>query len=184
MWRKGNLSSSSFIPSGSKTHRNMSRMNEELSCMSLMIENYSPSFIFILSETRSKGCKVSSSLFFSSPWGRKAWWRRWALSARRHKKGRKITINRPWMIWHDHPKQESFRRSIPPKENYQWKIECFLEDLFLGGQSSIILGYRRLSVKFLPETVSPLSFCPLLPYGLTLQVSTYQSKYSAVPLCT
>ncbi len=35
-------------------------------------------------------------------------------------------------------------------ENYQWKIECFLEDLFLGGQSSIILGYRRLSVKFLP----------------------------------
>ena len=34
--------------------------------------------------------------------------------------------------------------------DYQWKIECFLEDLFLGGQSSIILGYRRLSVKFLP----------------------------------
>jgi len=33
--------------------------------------------------------------------------------------------------------------------NYQWKIECFLEDLFLGGQSSIILGYRRLSVKSL-----------------------------------
>lgn len=31
----------------------MSRMNEELSCMSLMIENYSPSFIFILSETPS-----------------------------------------------------------------------------------------------------------------------------------
>jgi hypothetical protein len=28
-------------------------------------------------------------------------------------------------------------------ENYQWKIECFLEDLLLGGQSSIILGYRR-----------------------------------------
>jgi len=33
--------------------------------------------------------------------------------------------------------------------NYPWKIECFLEDLFLGGQSSIILGYRRLSVKSL-----------------------------------
>ena len=28
-----------------------------------------------------------------------------------------------------------------------WKIECFLEDLFLGSQWSIILGYRRLSVK-------------------------------------
>ena len=33
--------------------------------------------------------------------------------------------------------------------NYLWKIECFLEDLFLGGQRSIILGYRRLSVKSL-----------------------------------
>ena len=30
-----------------------------------------------------------------------------------------------------------------------WKIDCFLEDLFLGSQWSIILGYRRLSVKFL-----------------------------------
>ena len=30
-----------------------------------------------------------------------------------------------------------------------WKIECFLEDLFLGSQWSIILGYRRLSVKSL-----------------------------------
>ena len=35
------------------------------------------------------------------------------------------------------------------KENCQWKIECFLEDLFLGGQSSIILGYRRSSVNSL-----------------------------------
>ena len=35
------------------------------------------------------------------------------------------------------------------QRNYPWKIECFLEDLFLGGQSSIILGYRRLSVKSL-----------------------------------
>ena len=35
------------------------------------------------------------------------------------------------------------------ERNYPWKIECFLEDLFLGGQSSIILGYRRLSVKSL-----------------------------------
>ena len=33
--------------------------------------------------------------------------------------------------------------------NYPWKIECFLEDLFLGGQWSIILAYRRLSVKSL-----------------------------------
>ena len=56
-------------------------------------------------------------------------------------------------------------KSAPVKEKHQpskillikiwekcpWKIECFLKDLFLGGQSSIILGYRRLSVKFLPE---------------------------------
>ena len=28
-------------------------------------------------------------------------------------------------------------------------LECFVEDLFLGGQWSIILGYRRLSVKSL-----------------------------------
>ena len=34
-------------------------------------------------------------------------------------------------------------------EKYPWKIECFLEDLFLGSQWSIILGYRRLSVKSL-----------------------------------
>ena len=38
-------------------------------------------------------------------------------------------------------------------KNYPWKIECFLEDLFLGGQSSIILGYRRLSVKSGPLLV-------------------------------
>jgi hypothetical protein len=44
-------------------------------------------------------------------------------------------------IFHQH--------SINFTENYPWKIECFLEDLFLGGQSSIILGYRRLSVKSL-----------------------------------
>ena len=37
------------------------------------------------------------------------------------------------------------------RENYPWTIECFLEDLFLGGQSSIILVNRRLSVKFLPD---------------------------------
>ena len=36
-------------------------------------------------------------------------------------------------------------------EKYPWTIECFLEDLFLGGQSSIILVNRRLSVKFLPD---------------------------------
>ena len=34
-------------------------------------------------------------------------------------------------------------------EKCPWKIECFLEDLFLGSQWSIILGYRRLSVKSL-----------------------------------
>jgi len=30
-----------------------------------------------------------------------------------------------------------------------WKIAGLMEDLFLGSQWSIILGYRRLSVKFL-----------------------------------
>ena len=29
-----------------------------------------------------------------------------------------------------------------------WKIAGLMEDLFLGSQWSIILGYRRLSVKF------------------------------------
>ena len=33
--------------------------------------------------------------------------------------------------------------------NYLGNLECFLEDLFLGGQWSIILGSRRLSVKSL-----------------------------------
>jgi len=34
------------------------------------------------------------------------------------------------------------------EEKCPWKIECFLEDLFLGSQWSIILGYIWLSVKF------------------------------------
>ena len=34
-------------------------------------------------------------------------------------------------------------------ECYYLNLECFVEDLFLGGQWSIILGYRRLSVKSL-----------------------------------
>ena len=46
------------------------------------------------------------------------------------------------------------------EENYPWTIECFLEDLFLGGQSSIILVNRRLSVKFLPD----ISFLPLIKW--------------------
>ncbi len=56
-----------------------------------------------------------------------------------------------------------------PKVNYQWKIECFLEDLFLGGQSSIILGYRRLSVKFLPEVVSNKILFPICQHMPTIQ---------------
>ena len=36
-------------------------------------------------------------------------------------------------------------------EKCPWKIECFLEDLFLGSQWSIILGYIWLSVKFFLE---------------------------------
>ena len=34
-------------------------------------------------------------------------------------------------------------------KNNPMNLECFVEDLFLGGQWSIILGYRRLSVKSL-----------------------------------
>ena len=41
------------------------------------------------------------------------------------------------------------KRELKKKENYPWNLECFVEDLFLGGQWSIILGYRRLSVKSL-----------------------------------
>ena len=46
--------------------------------------------------------------------------------------------------------------------NYPWNLECFVEDLFLGGQWSIILGYRRLSVKSLlvPEAFPPPSLLP------------------------
>ena len=39
-------------------------------------------------------------------------------------------------------------------EKCPWKIGCFLEDLFLGSQWSIILGYRRLSVKFSAKKLS------------------------------
>ena len=46
-------------------------------------------------------------------------------------------------------KKSTFNLQFREVRNYPWKIECFLEDLFLGGQSSIILGYRRLSVKSL-----------------------------------
>ena len=35
------------------------------------------------------------------------------------------------------------------ERNNPMNLECFVEDLFLGGQWSIILGYRRLSVKSL-----------------------------------
>ena len=40
-------------------------------------------------------------------------------------------------------KNKRNRGRLKDRENYPWTIECFLEDLFLGGQSSIILGYRR-----------------------------------------
>merc|ERR1711933_123896 len=45
--------------------------------------------------------------------------------------------------------QKQYLPWAPLLANYPWKIECFMEDLFLGGQSSIILGYRRLSVNSL-----------------------------------
>jgi len=41
---------------------------------------------------------------------------------------------------------ESYKEHSVKDKKSLWKIECFLEDLFLGGQLSIILGYRRLSV--------------------------------------
>ena len=37
-----------------------------------------------------------------------------------------------------------------------WKIAGLMEDLFLGSQWSIILGYRRLSVKFLFTSLFPI----------------------------
>merc|ERR1712113_450593 len=43
-----------------------------------------------------------------------------------------------------------------------WKIAGLMEDLFLGSQWSIILGYRRLSVKFLFTSLF------LLPFFLSL----------------
>ena len=50
------------------------------------------------------------------------------------------------------PKNSSkIRIRINIKKKSPQKYECFLEDLFLGSQWSIILGYRRLSVKFLYE---------------------------------
>ena len=49
------------------------------------------------------------------------------------------------------PKEQDKGDNYKDRENYPWTIECFLEDLFLGGQSSIILVNRRLSVKFLPD---------------------------------
>ena len=60
----------------------------------------------------------------------------------------------PWMV-----KSGEHKKSL-------WKIECFLEDLFLGGQLSIILGYRRLSVKF--------SWFLILVHGLYLLVIFHQ----------
>ena len=43
----------------------------------------------------------------------------------------------------------TFPVSWEEEEKCLWKIAGLMEDLFLGSQWSIILGYRRLSVKFL-----------------------------------
>jgi hypothetical protein len=51
-----------------------------------------------------------------------------------------------WVI-RDYYWEEAFSRNL--YKNFPWNLECFVEDLFLGGQWSIILGYRRLSVKSL-----------------------------------
>ena len=59
------------------------------------------------------------------------------------------------LVQNNSPRERTSPRKWTPRPticflmNYLWKIECFLEDLFLGGQRSIILGYRRLSVKSL-----------------------------------
>ena len=44
--------------------------------------------------------------------------------------------------------------TITTHKKQPWEIECFLDDLFLGSQWSIILGYRRLSVKSCEQTLT------------------------------
>ena len=47
-------------------------------------------------------------------------------------------INCSWLL--------VFCSTLVSSRSCPWNLESFLEDLFLGGQSSIILGYRRLSL--------------------------------------
>ena len=51
---------------------------------------------------------------------------------------------------------------IAPLQKPPRKIECFLDDLFLGSQWSIILGYRRLSVKSCTAFIHSLRLLHLL----------------------
>jgi len=57
--------------------------------------------------------------------------------------------------------------------NYPWNLECFVEDLFLGGQWSIILGYRRLSVKSLLVLSGWLLMTERQPSNLKKQETYY-----------
>ena len=50
-----------------------------------------------------------------------------------------------------------------------WKIAGLMEDLFLGSQWSIILGYRRLSVKFLFSSLSFMIIKEFPRYGSKTQ---------------
>ena len=60
-------------------------------------------------------------------------------------------------------------------------LECFVEDLFLGGQWSIILGYRRLSVRLPIEWITVTSCQVWVPESLSLdrQLVVLRSLLSA-----
>merc|ERR1712032_727037 len=77
-----------------------------------------------------------------------------------------VTAGKTWLIIHSFPLQ--VLPKVPKK--CPWKIECFLEDLFLGSQWSIILGYIWLSVKFssLFSIVGMIGFLILNESGVNL----------------
>ena len=77
--------------------------------------------------------------------------------------------------------------------NYPWNHECFVEDLFLGGQWSIILGYRRylsygltvrpcapiFSIFFvLQEVIKQISSLNSLAYALILFINRISFLFS------
>ena len=110
---------------------------------------FSPSFVFWTTEVMSPSAGITllfletrflqpqvGFLFFLGPVGQE-------------KPGKRKGTQLPAPPADKISKKSTFNLQFREVRNYPWKIECFLEDLFLGGQSSIILGYRRLSVKSL-----------------------------------